>query len=89
MCKCNRQIKMPFCGAPGCEWPRAEPARSPWIEAADKAGTLSDEATDFLACHLVPDGKGNLITLPAATWQGMWRLMHLVRARLPLHPDAI
>jgi hypothetical protein len=26
MCKCNPEIKTPFCGKPGCEWPFGTPA---------------------------------------------------------------
>lgn len=57
----------------------------PWIEAADAAGQLSEKTTSFLSCMLVPGGEGRgLIQLPPDTWQGMWRLMHMVKA-LPAH----
>jgi len=29
MCKCTPSIKTPYCGAPGCEWPKPEGARVP------------------------------------------------------------
>lgn len=27
MCKCTPEIKTPFCGAPGCQWPEREPPK--------------------------------------------------------------
>lgn len=51
----------------------------PWIKAADDAGPLTEGAADFLSCMLVPNTEGRLVTLPAETWQGMWRLMHMAR----------
>lgn len=29
MCKCTPEIKTPFCGKPGCEWPAPKPYTPP------------------------------------------------------------
>ena len=34
MCKCNQNIRTPFCGRPGCEWPRTEVNRH-MVETAE------------------------------------------------------
>lgn len=56
------------------------PKKKYWIAAADKAGKLPAGALRDLEAHLVPNGEGRLITLPADTWQGMWKLMHMHKA---------
>ena len=32
MCQCNPEIKTPFCGKPGCEWPKQKP-KGPTVSA--------------------------------------------------------
>jgi hypothetical protein len=34
MCKCTPHKRTPFCGAPGCEWPKSEAHDADSIEAA-------------------------------------------------------
>jgi hypothetical protein len=34
MCKCTPEIRTPFCGKPGCEWPREERQPGDAIDAA-------------------------------------------------------
>ncbi len=32
MCKCTPEIRTPFCGKPGCEWPEQKPGTIQYIE---------------------------------------------------------
>ena len=47
MCRCTPNIRTPFCGRPGCEWPKQEPKQPPpvkrpqvtgWVWGADGVG---------------------------------------------------
>lgn len=44
MCKCNPEIKTPFCGTPGCEWPEktkpADPDATDLLESLDLLADL-------------------------------------------------
>ncbi len=59
--------------------PPAESERY-WIAAARLAGDLPERTINSLSRHLVPSADGSLITLPPDTWQGMWKLMHMMKA---------
>lgn len=48
MCKCNPQIKTPYCGKPGCEWPPQKSYISPhddgwyWVRKKGWHGKYGD-----------------------------------------------
>lgn len=51
MCKCTPEIRTPFCGKPGCEWPNGKPegaraSDTPKADAAEKC--IEDDGVELL-----------------------------------------
>lgn len=60
MCVCTPEIRTPFCGKPGCEWPHQKkkpPARALRLTIAIEADTSADMALALrnLACRVERD----------------------------------
>jgi hypothetical protein len=68
MCKCTPEIKTPFCGRPGCEWPpqKAPEAKPAIVKSIVGEIAAMEYAGDIkgIACVVV-DRDGDLRTLVA------------------------
>ena len=68
MCKCTPEIRTPFCGRPGCEWPEQKPR--PGEPAVVKAIVGEIAAAEYagdvkaIACVII-DKDGDVRTLVA------------------------
>lgn len=44
MCKCTPEIRTPYCGKPGCEWPKAEGIDATLVQRGQLYGMFQDHA---------------------------------------------
>lgn len=82
MCQCTPSIKTPFCGKPGCEWPKRDPAELEVVIDRLEAALGANRDLDYYIAEAV--GRENIRAMQGTF--APWKFTADLGAALKLHP---